>query len=277
MTKIAIVTGGNQGLGLALVRGLCRLPDHVVYLAARDRQRGLAAVRSLENEGLAPRLEILDVRDTEAVQACARTLAERHGGVDVVISNAAARIGRDVPNADQVRPFVDTNNHGTQRMIDAFGPVLNDGARFVVVASAFGTAASLDPRLRDRFDVARASAADITAVMDAYAAAVEAGRDAEEGWPAWINPPSKVGQVAATKVFARDLAEEAERRDILVNAACPGLVDTDASRPWFDDMSGAASPDEAAVDVLWLATLPAGMREPYGELVQYRKVLPFGG
>ena len=40
-------------------------------------------------------------------------------------------------------------------------------------------------------------------------------------------------------------------------------------------MSGALPPDEAATDVLWLATLPADSREPYGELVQYRKVLAF--
>jgi hypothetical protein len=77
------------------------------------------------------------------------------------------------------------------------------------------------------------------------------------------------------KVLARELAGQAAQRDTLVNAACPGLVDTGASRPWFDDISGALSPDEAATDVLWLATLPAGAREPYGELVQHRKVLPF--
>jgi NAD(P)-dependent dehydrogenase (short-subunit alcohol dehydrogenase family) len=81
--------------------------------------------------------------------------------------------------------------------------------------------------------------------------------------------------VAAVKVLARELADEAARRDILVNAARPGLVDTGASRPWFDAMSGALSPDKAAADVLWLATLPAGIREPYGELVQHREVLPF--
>jgi NAD(P)-dependent dehydrogenase (short-subunit alcohol dehydrogenase family) len=76
-------------------------------------------------------------------------------------------------------------------------------------------------------------------------------------------------------VLARELAAEAARRDILVNAACPGLMTTGASRPWFDDMSMALSPDDAATDVLWLATLPAGAREPYGELVQHRKILPF--
>jgi carbonyl reductase 1 len=279
MSKVAIVTGGNQGLGLALVRGLCsRLGDEgTVYLAARDRERGETAVRGLRTEGLSVRLELVDVRVTASVHACADTLAERHGGVDIVISNAAARIGRDVPNESQVRTFVDTNNGGTDRMIRAFGPLLNDGARFIVVASSFGTLASLDPRLHERFDVDRSSLslADVAKVMDDYVDAVETGRAADEGWPDWINPPSKVGQVAAMRVMAREFAAEAARREILINAACPGLVDTDASRPWFDDMSGASTPDEAAADVLWLATLPAGTRQPYGELVQYRKVLPF--
>ena len=81
--------------------------------------------------------------------------------------------------------------------------------------------------------------------------------------------------MAAVQVLTRELGGEAARRDILVNAACPGLVDTGASRPWFDDISGALSPDEAAADVLWLATLPVGVREPCSELVQHRNVLPF--
>jgi NAD(P)-dependent dehydrogenase (short-subunit alcohol dehydrogenase family) len=277
MSMIAIVTGANQGLGLALVRGLCRTlgADGIVYLTARDRNRGEQAVADLEAEGLSPRLELLDVRDDASVQAVAQTIAERHGGADIVISNAAARISREVPNEQQVRTFVDTNNHGTVRMIKGFRPLLNDGARFIVVASSFGTLASLDPRLHPRFDAGQMSLTDVDHVMDDYVDAVETGRAAAEGWPGWINPPSKVGQVAAMKVLARELAGEAAQRDILVNAACPALIDTEASRPWFDDMSGALSPDQAATDVLWLATLPTGTREPYGELVQHRKVLPF--
>jgi carbonyl reductase 1 len=277
MPKVAIVTGANQGLGLALVRGLCRTlgAEGIVYLTARDRGRGEQAVADLQAEGASPRLELLDVRSSASVQALAQTIAERHGGVDIVISNAAARITPEVPAEQQVHTFVDTNNHGTVRMIRAFVPLLNDGARFIVVASSFGTLASLYPRLHQRFNVDQMSLADVGQVMDDYVNAVETGQAAAEGWPGWINPPSKVGQVAAVKVLARELAAEAAQRDILVNAACPGLVDTAASRPWFDDMSGASSPDEAATDVLWLATLPAGTREPYGELVQHRKVLPF--
>jgi carbonyl reductase 1 len=277
MAKVAVVTGASQGLGLALVRGLCRRlgADGVVYLTARDRGRGERAAAALEAEGLSPRLEMLDVRDDTSVTALAQTLGERHGGVDIVFSNAAARIVPQVPAEQQVRTFVDTNNHGTLRMIEGFGPLLNDGARFIVVASSFGTLASLDPRLHHLFDVGRMSLTELARLMDDYVAAVETGRAAAQGWPAWINPPSKVGQVAAVKIWARELADETARRDILVNAACPGLVDTDASRPWFDDMSGALSPDDAAADLLWLATLPPGIREPYGELIQHRKVLPF--
>lgn len=277
MSKVAIVTGANQGLGLALVRGLCRTlgADSVVYLTARDRGRGEQAVGGLQAEGLSPRLELLDVRAGTSVQALAHTIADRHGGADIVISNAAARISPGMPSEQQVRTFVDTNNHGTIRMMEAFVPLLNDGARLIVVASSFGTLASLDPRLHPRFDVGQMSLADVDKVMDGYVEAVETGHAAAEGWPDWINPASKVGQVAAVKVLARELAGDAAQRDILINAACPGLVDTGASRPWFGDMSGALSPDEAAADVLWLATLPAGTRQPYGELIQHRKVLPF--
>ena len=53
--------------------------------------------------------------------ALAQALGERHGGVDIVLSNAAARIFPQVPAEQQVRTFVDTNNHGTLRMIKGSG------------------------------------------------------------------------------------------------------------------------------------------------------------
>src|SRR5262249_20256705 len=142
-------------------------------------------------EGLSPRLEVLDVRDDTSVTGVAQALAGRHGGGDIVVSNAAARISPQVPAERQVRTFVDTNTHATLRMIRSFGPLLRDGARFIVVASSFGTLASLDPQLHHLFDVTRMSLAGLTKVMDDYVAAVETGRAAAQGWPDWINPPSK--------------------------------------------------------------------------------------
>jgi NAD(P)-dependent dehydrogenase (short-subunit alcohol dehydrogenase family) len=277
MSKVAVVTGANQGLGLALVRCLCHQlgPHGVVYLAARDRGRGEAAIQQLQTEGVSPRFVPLDVTDDQSVTTLAAFLKQQHGGIDILISNAAARIRPDVVATEQVAQFINTNNHGTYRIIQAFMPLLREGARFLVVASAFGSLQHLPRQLHHRFDIARLSLEEIEAVMDEYVHLVQADQAAAAGWPKWINIPSKIGQVAALKVMARMLRPAAEQRDILINAVCPGLVDTEASRPWFADMSKAQSPDQAAVDMVWLATLPAGTHQPYGELIQHRQVIPW--
>ena len=276
--KTAIVTGANRGLGLALVRDLCRLYDHAgwhIYLTTRNEARGIEAANQLQVEGLSPHFHLLDVSQDESVAACADYFANKYKQVDLVISNAAQPITPDRPQSEQVRAFINTNNHGTYRMIKHFRPLLADGARFLVIASGFGTLKSLPTAVRHKFPVDRMTLEDVEAVMDEYVAAVEAGTAEQAGWADWINVPSKVGQVASVKVLSREMRAEAGQRDILINAVCPGMMDTEASRPWFKDMSGAKQPEEAAGDVVWLATLPAGTRQPYGELVQYRKTIPF--
>ena len=59
----------------------------------------------------------------------------------------------------------------------------------------------------DSFDTDRLSLDDIEASMDRYVASLEAGRAADEGWPDWINVPSKIGQVATARIAARDMGE----------------------------------------------------------------------
>jgi carbonyl reductase 1 len=277
MNKVALVSGSNQGLGFALVEALCRElgPNSSVYLTARNAARGEEAFSLLRDRGLSPIFHLLDVTDDASVASLAETIRTCHGGVDIVISNAAARISPDIPQAEQVRLFVNTNNHGAFRMIRAFGPMLRENARFLVVASAFGSLRNLSPSLHEKFDVATRSLEDIERLMDEYVHLVETGQEKAHQWPEWINVPSKVAQVASAKIMARLMRDEASRRGILINAVCPGMVDTEASRPWFADMSSAKSPAQAAVDVVWLATLPSGTETPYGELVQHRKVLPW--
>jgi len=277
MNKVAVVTGSNQGLGFALVEALCKNlgPNASVYLTARNSDRGMEAIRELRDRGISPVFHLLDVTDDASVAALAETIRTRHGGVDIVISNAAARIFPNLSQAEQVALFVNTNNHGTFRVIRELGPILKDHARFIVVASAFGTLRNLSPHLHPEFDVTTRSLEDIERLMGEYVHLVETGQATAHGWPEWINVPSKVAQVASTKIMARLMRDEASRRGILINAVCPGMVDTDASRPWFDDMSSAQRPAQAAVDVVWLATLPPGTEAPYGELVQHREVLPW--
>lgn len=271
---VALVTGANQGLGLALVRGLCRTlgPEAHVYLGARDSVRGADACAVLQAEGLAPRLCLIDVTDDASVAAAADAIHAAHGGIDLVVSNAAQRMDCDTPFALQVRGFVETNNHGTYRVLRAFTLHLRECARVLVVASSFGSLRNLPERLWPQFDGPTLQLEDIERAMDAYVDAVERGNAADLGWPEWINIPSKIGQVASARILAREIAGA---RGILVNAVCPGLVDTAASRPWFADMSKAATPDQAAADVVWLATLPPGSHGPNGLLIQHRQEVPW--
>ncbi len=67
-----------------------------------------------------------------------------------------------------MKVFINTNNHGAFRMIRAFGPMLRDNARFLVVASGFGSLRNLPAALHGKFDVARQSLEDIEQVMDEY-------------------------------------------------------------------------------------------------------------
>lgn len=270
MTRISVVTGANQGLGFALAEGLAHraAPSDVVYLTGRDAGRVADAATRIDHAAI--RTHVLDVSDGHAVAAFADDLRERHGGVDVMLSNAAARLTPGAPWGDQVGPFVATNNLGTTHVLRAFTPLLRPGGALLVVASSFGTVRQLPHHLHEHF--AARSLDDVDATMLAWRDAVLDGTAAAQGWPDWINIPSKVGQVAAVRAVAAERRDADSATGTLIAAVCPGLVDTDASRPWFSDMSGAASPAEAAKPLLDLA-LGARRPEHYGELVQFGRVL----
>lgn len=275
MVKTALVTGGNQGLGLAFVKGLAAVlaPEDTVYLAARSEERGRAAVAELGETTASVRFIQLDVTSQSSINSVAEHLRSAHGGVDYVIPNAAARMTKDQPQAEQVRGFVAVNNHGSRNLFDALAPLLNRNACYLMVASSFGQLSNLLEHLHPLFDTDRLSLDDIEASIDAYVTALEAGSAADDGWPDWINIPSKIGQVATARVAAREVALVRPDDDIVINAVCPGLIDTAASRPWFEDMSSAQTPDQAAKPVIDLVLSPSERETPRGQLVKFGEVL----
>ena len=276
-SKVAVVTGANQDLGFALVETLAKRmgPEDTVYLTARNLERGQAAAREIERANANVRVAELDVTDPTSIEKLSGLLKDRHDGVNLVASNAAARISKSVPQAQQVRDFVETNNHGSRALYRALAPLLRDNARFVFVASAFGSLQNLPAHLHEKFDTDRLSLDEIEANMAQYVSEMEAGTASASGWPEWINIPSKIGQVATARIAARDMLRARPNDGILINAVCPGLVDTAASRPWFDDMSEAQSPKEAAAAVVDLLLTPAGAKQPSGELMQFGVSLPW--
>jgi len=295
-----VVTGGNRGIGYGLVQSLSdALPkDSIIYLAARDPKKGDEAIAKLRNEGRQNvRLIELDIARDGSVASFAMTIKQRHGGLDILIGNAGL-----APKADQfaqIDEFFNTNNMGTHRLIRVCGPLLKDGALFLTGESRHGiitdaahakseaperdaakqrmfnsTSWIMSLENRKRFYAEHATLESIEAALDDFKAAFKSGRAIEKGWPDWINIPSKAGQVASTLVFARDMKNEARRRDILINACCPGFVDTDATRYTYGaggDFSIAQTPRQAADKLVWIVTQPPEAREPYGQMLREQR------
>lgn len=259
----ALVTGANQGLGRALAEGLAGRVDRVL-LTGRNPERVAAVAAEIGVEG-----RVLDVRDGAAIDALAAELGE----VDIVFSNATARMTPQDDPLDVVDEQIETSNVATTRILRAFAPRLRAGGRLIIVASALGTLDKLPPEIAPRFaEVAEQDLDAVDALVSEWRAAVHAGDDR---FGEWLNIPSKVAQVAAVRALARSRRDADLAQNRLIMALCPGLIDTGASRPWFDDMSAAQTPEQAAS---WPVSLVLGSDfDPafYGELVQFGKVIPW--
>ncbi|MFK0155972.1 SDR family NAD(P)-dependent oxidoreductase [Streptomyces sp. NPDC090493] len=277
-SRIALVTGANQGLGRALAEGLAaRLgPDDLLLLTGRDPERVTdAAAEVARLPGTRARVEgrVLDVTDIDAIARLADDLRARYGGVDIVLSNAVARVLPEDSQAERADEFIDVSNTATHAVLRSFGALLRPRGRLLVVASSLGTLGHLDPRLHHLFD--GASLDQVEYAVESWRSAVHNRTAAEAGWPVWLNVPSKVAQVAAVRAVAAERREHDLATGTLVASVCPGMVDTATSRPWFSDYSGAQSPAEAARAVLDLVFAEDVDPALYGELVRFGKPLPW--
>jgi NAD(P)-dependent dehydrogenase (short-subunit alcohol dehydrogenase family) len=267
MDKIALVTGATRNLGFFLAQGLARRLDRcdIVYLTGRDPDRVAESVRLLSGATAEVRGEVLDVAAPGAVEGFAAVLKQRHGAVDIVFSNHYTRVQPGEDPVSVIDPYVEANNLGTTRMLRSFAPLLRDGGRLFVVASRAGSLRALAPALHPRFQDLQ-SLDDVDRAVCAWRDEVRSGRAAGRAWPAWINIPSKIGQVAAVRVLAGQRRTDDLRRGILIASISPGLIDTGASRAWLD-VGQAQTPEEVAGPLIDLALDPSPDERFYGELV----------
>ncbi|MFF4730173.1 SDR family NAD(P)-dependent oxidoreductase [Streptomyces mirabilis] len=277
-SRIALVTGANQGLGRALAEGLAARmdSDDLVLLTGRSHQRVSDAAREvaqLPGTRCHVQGQVLDVTDTDDIARLADELRARHGGVDVVLSNAVARLLPEESQAERADEFIDVSNTATHAILRSFGSVLRPGGRLIVVASSLGTLGHLDPRLHHLFD--GASLDQVEYAVESWRSAIHNRTAEEAGWPRWLNVPSKVAQVAAVRAVAAERRERDLADGTLIASVCPGMVDTATSRPWFSDFSQAQSPSEAARAVLDLVFTEHVDPALYGELVRFGKALPW--
>ncbi|XP_023818701.1 carbonyl reductase [NADPH] 1 isoform X2 [Oryzias latipes] len=273
-TRVAVVTGGNKGIGLAIVRALCREFQGDVYLTARDVGRGQAAVASLSSEGLKSSFQQLDINDVDSISTAAAFFKEKYGGVDVLINNAAIafKVADTTPFAVQAEETLKTNFFATRDVLTAFMPLIKAGGRVVNVSSFVScrTLNQCSPELQQRFRSEDISEEELAGLMQRFVDKAKAGQHKQDGWPEMAYGVSKTGLTVLSMILARRLSKERPNDGILLNACCPGWVRTDMAGP-----NAPKSPEEGAVTPVYLALLPPGATEPHGKFVSEKEVQPW--
>ena len=82
-SRVAIVTGSNKGIGLAIVRRMCKMFNGDVVLTARDESRGQDAVKQLQGEGLTPKFHQLDIASRDSISRVKEFLKGNYGGTSI--------------------------------------------------------------------------------------------------------------------------------------------------------------------------------------------------
>ncbi|MEH0822734.1 MULTISPECIES: SDR family NAD(P)-dependent oxidoreductase [unclassified Micromonospora] len=190
--RTAVVTGGNRGVGLAVVQHLLDR-GFVTVLACRDTGRGEAAAATLTPGPGRVLVRRLDVGDDDSVRAFAAGLTDSPGRVDVLVNNAGIHYDTDQDPAGAdvgvVREAFEVNALGALKVCQAVLPLMRHrgpGRRIVNVSSGAGSLSTMGA-----------------------------------GTPAYAI--SKAALNAVTRLFAAQLAPDG----ILVNSVCPGWVATD--------------------------------------------------
>ena len=135
--KNAIVTGGTRGIGHAIARRLA-LEGCGVGICARGADKLEAVLAAFAAEGLNVIGDACDVADGDAVRQWTAAIAERLGGIDIVVANVSALAG--APGEDSWRAALEVDVLGTVRTIEAAMPHLeeSEAPAIVTVSSTAG-------------------------------------------------------------------------------------------------------------------------------------------
>ncbi|OZI05511.1 dehydrogenase [Siphonobacter sp. BAB-5385] len=151
-SKVALVTGANQGVGFQIAKALTA-NGYVVYVGSRNLENGQAATKDIGGQARAIQL---DVTVPSSIQAAAEQVQKESGYLDLLVNNAAishaGKPGRpleevmqanraSVASLEEMRSVWETNVFGVLAVTQAFLPLLRQSkaARIVNVSSALGS------------------------------------------------------------------------------------------------------------------------------------------
>jgi 2-deoxy-D-gluconate 3-dehydrogenase len=185
--RVAIVTGGNGGIGLGMARGLAEAGAAVV-VAARNRDKSQAAVAELSALGPAAIFVELDVADPSSCHTVVQHTVDRFGRLDILVNNAGMSIRKPPQDyaIDEWRLVLETNLTGAFACAQAaYKPMLQAGGGKII---------------------------NIGSMMSLFGAAYAAAYSASKG---------------AIVQLTKSLATAWARDNIQANAVLPGWIDTE--------------------------------------------------
>jgi len=196
--RVAIVTGGNGGIGLGMARGLAVAGAHVV-LAARNREKSRAAVADIERAGGAASAIDVDVASEVSVTALVKTATDGLGRIDILVNNAGINVRKPAHELalEEWRRVLDTNLTSAYLCSRAVYPAMKRAGGGKVI--------------------------NIGSMMSIFGAAFAPAYGASKG-----------GIVQLTKSLATAWA----RDNIQVNAVLPGWIDTELTRRARKEVTG---------------------------------------
>ena len=196
--KVAIVTGGNGGIGLGMAQGLCAAGATVV-IAARNADKSAAAVASIIASGGKASAIVVDVTDEADCQAMVAATLKTHGRLDILINNAGINIRK--------RP--------EEYTLAEWQQILQTN-----LTSAFICSQAVYPEMKR---ASQGKIINIGSMMSIFGTAFTTPYAASKG-----------GIVQMTRALASAWAAD----NIQVNAVLPGWVDTELTQTARKDIAG---------------------------------------
>jgi NAD(P)-dependent dehydrogenase (short-subunit alcohol dehydrogenase family) len=224
--RVAVVTGGNRGLGEAFAHALAEVGAQVV-VAARDTERSTATAEAIVAAGGQAGTVEVDVTDRESVRAMRDTVLDAHGTIDILVNNAGVCFHRpalEVP-PDEWRAVMDANLDGLWHCSQLVGEhmVARGGGVMVNVGSISALIVNR-PQMQPAYNASKAAVHQLT----------------------------------------KSLAAEWAPHGVRVNALAPGYVKTDIApvdepqfrRHWIEDvpMLRYAVPEELGPTMVYLCS-----------------------
>ena len=142
--RIALVTGGNRGIGLELCRQLGQQRVRVI-LGSRDSAKGIAAAAELKANDLPVEPRQLDVANAQSIRECMNWMRREVGRLDILINNAGIMVDDDdadpLEEMEIVRDTMQTNVYGPLLLSRLAIPIMKTRryGRIVNLSSGMGS------------------------------------------------------------------------------------------------------------------------------------------